>query len=403
VKGRCCSCGTGLVAVADLGMQHTPDFPPQAEYVAREDPQGKAYSLRLMLCQRCTLLQLAEATPRDVLYHSNYGFKSGVNEAIVADLADVALYACEAFSNPSSWLDIACNDGTLLSHVAPHVHRVGIDPMMQFAAEASRHGTIVSDFFSPRYFTGQLFDVVTSVSMFYDLADPNEFVEGVREVLSTHGVWVIQQNYALDMLTSNAVDNICHEHVTYFTVRALWDLLHRAGLEINDVAYSSVNGGCFRTLVSHRGRRTVADSVWRALELESEAGLGDPRTYRDWMLAVRAELQRTSEFLADCKAAGKSVYVYGASTRGGTLLQLMNAGPDLLPYAVDRNPAKVGAVMAATGIPIISEEEMRLAQPDYLLVSPWFFRDVFLEREKDYLAAGGKMVFPLPAFEVVGA
>jgi NDP-4-keto-2,6-dideoxyhexose 3-C-methyltransferase len=242
--------------------------------------------------------------------------------------------------------------------------------------------------------------VITSVSMFYDLDDIRGFVRGVRSVLGTHGAWVIQQNYTGDMITGNAVDNICHEHVTYFSVLALARVLAGEGMEINDVAYSPVNGGCIRTLVSHRGRREVRDSVSAALAAERRMRLADPATWRRWGASVRGELDLLHQFLTARKAAGQRVFLYGASTRGGTFLQMTGAGPYLLPYAVERNPAKVGKVMAATGIPIISEEQMRADPPGYLLVSPWFFRDVFIERERDYLAAGGQMVFPLPRFEV---
>lgn len=394
---NCRSCGTGTGTVLDLGDHHLPDFTEPGT------PRGPAYPLRLEFCPGCTLLQLGETTPRTALYHERYGFKSGVNEAIRADLADVVRYALDAKPRAESWLDIACNDGTLLSNVPAGIYRAGIDPLAQFADEAREHAKdVISDYFAPGYFTEQ-FDVITSVSMFYDLDDPNGFVRDVASVLADRGVWVIQQNYAAAMLDRNAVDNICHEHVTYFSVTSLLPLLERHGLQVADVAYSDVNGGCFRTLVTRRNDRVITPAVREALDAEAAMGLGDAATYLRWAEDVRAELGRTRAFLEEAKAAGKRVLVYGASTRGGTILQMIGAGPELLPAAVERNPAKVGKVMAATGIPIVSEEEMRADPPEYLLVSPWFFRDVFVEREGAYLESGGKMVFPLPRFEVVGA
>jgi len=393
---NCRSCDGPLTEVLDLGDHYLPDF------TGPGTPRGPAYPLRLMMCGDCTLLQLAETTPRDALYHERYGFKSGVNEAIRADLASVVGYALNARPGVARWLDIACNDGTLLAAVPSVIARTGIDPLAQFAGEAAEHADrVVSDYFHPGYFTAGEFGVVTSVSMFYDLDDPNEFVAGVREVLGTHGVWVIQQNYAADMLARNAVDNICHEHVTYFSVTSLRPLLARHGLEINDVCYSDVNGGCFRVLVSHRGRRMVNESVLEALHQEETLGLQEPATWKQWGADVTAELAKTRAKLDEAKAAGERVLLYGASTRGGTFLQMIGAGPDVLPAAVERNPAKVGKVMAAAGIPVISEDEMRADPPEYLLISPWFFRPVFVERERAYLAAGGRMIFPLPRFGIV--
>ena len=396
---RCRGCGHDTELVLDLGDQYLPDFTEPGE------PRGGRYPLRLMLCAVCTLLQLDGTVSRGSLYHERYGFRSGTNEAVRADLADVVACALKAAPEARMWLDIACNDGTLLAAVPPHIERTGIDPLKQFAGHVWDAGAdrVVSDYFAPHYFMPRSADVVTSVSMFYDLDDPSAFVCGVREVLARRGVWVIQQNYSLDMLRLGAVDNVCHEHVTYFSVTSLKPLLERHGLEISDITYSAVNGGCFRTLVSRRGERTVKTSVAAALAAESAAGLGQPETWERWGKEVTAELGRTRDFLDTAKAAAEETWLYGASTRGGTFLQMIGAGPDLLPFAVERNPAKVGKVMAATGIPIVSEVEMREARPGYLLVSPWFFREVFLAREKDYLAAGGRMVFPLPQFEVVGA
>jgi NDP-4-keto-2,6-dideoxyhexose 3-C-methyltransferase len=173
-------------------------------------------------------------------------------------------------------------------------------------------------------------------------------------------------------------------------------------MEINDVTYSSVNGGCFRALVSHRGRYPVSGSVEQALHREHQAGLGLPQAWEHWGQSVRRELSLTRRLLIKAKATGQHTYLYGASTRGGTFLQLVDVGPDLLDCAVDRQAAKVGKIMAAVNIPVISEKQMRAESPEYLLVSPWFFRDMFVKREAEYLRGGGQMVFPLPHFEVVG-
>jgi SAM-dependent methyltransferase len=386
--------------VLDLGDHYLPDF------VEPGTPRGKRWPLDLVICLGCGLLQLGESTPRSELYHERYGFKSGVNEAIRADLANVAMDAlgrAKMLAEPKAWLDIASNDGTLLSNVPANIYRVGIDPLAQFAAEAKTHAdAILSDYFAAGYFTAGAFDVITSVSMFYDLDDPGQFVDEVRSVLATRGVWVIQQNYALDMITQNAVDNVCHEHVTYWAVAPLKRLMEAHGLEINHVSYSDVNGGCVRTIVSHRGARRVDGSVHNALAQEALAQLSQGVTWELWGDEVMEELGNTGSALAQLKAEGQTVGVYGASTRGGTILQAIDSeSRELAAYAVERQPAKVGKIMAAAGLPIISEEEMRADPPAALLVSPWFFRDVFVKREAPYLAGGGRMLFPLPRFEEV--
>lgn len=397
MNGSCVSCGKGTEPVLDLGMHRLPDFTEPGALLAQP------YPLRLMLCTSCTLAQLDTLTPRDKLYHERYGFKSGVNEAIRADLADIAASAMKIRPGTTSWLDIGCNDGTLLSYVPRKIARYGIDPLVQFADEARQHANaILTDYFRPGHFSRH-FGVITSVSMFYDLADPGQFAEDVKSVLAHDGVWIIQQNYALDMIRQNAADNICHEHVTYFSVTSLKKLLEAHGLEIFHVTYSPVNGGCFRAFVSHPGKYPLPPyHVDAALAREQAANLDRPAAWRRWGGDVRHELRKTADLLTErVTRGGNRVYLYGASTRGGTILQMIGAGPAVLRCAVERNPAKTGKIMAATGIPIISEEQMREEDPEYLLISPWFFRDVFLEREKEYLDNGGRMIFPLPQFGVV--
>jgi SAM-dependent methyltransferase len=393
-----------MIEVLDLGEQHLSDF-------RDDDSRPPRWPLVLTLCGKCGLLQLRDTVPAELMYHDRYGFRSGVNEAIRDDLREIVDYALEARPGARRWLDIGCNDGTLLSFVPGRIHRVGVDPVATFAKESRRHADrVVVGFFHPRHFgpdgTGErppAFDVVTSISMFYDLDDPNAFVADVLEVLAADGVWVIQQNYALTMLRLGAVDNVCHEHVTYWSLAALEGLLDRHGLEVNDVRVTSVNGGCFRTLVSRRGTRPVSDSVRERRRLEDAEGLHRPEVWREFAARARRAFGDLRRLIDEINAAGERCYIYGASTRGATIWQGAGLTVDDLPFAVERQAAKVGRRMAAVGVPIISERQARADRPEYMLVGPWFFRDVLVERERDYLEAGGRLIFPLPDLEIVGA
>ncbi|RJL20686.1 class I SAM-dependent methyltransferase [Bailinhaonella thermotolerans] len=402
---HCRSCrAADLTEVLDLGEQYLSDF-------RDDDLRPPRRPLVLMLCRRCGLAQLRDTTPPELLYHDRYGFRSGVNEAIREDLRSVAAHALRACPGARRWLDIACNDGTLLSFVPGRIHRAGIDPVAAFAPESRRHADrVVVDFFDPARFAPgpagepyETFDVITSVSMFYDLDDPNEFVAGVARLLAPGGVWVIQQNYALSMVELGAVDNVCHEHVTYWSLATLEDLLRRHGLEVNDVLVSGVNGGSFRTLVSRRGTRPVAASVAAQRRREAPARLGEAETWRAFAARARRAFAALRRLIDEINAAGQRCYIYGASTRGGTIWQAAGLTVEDLPYAVERQPAKIGRKIASIGVPIISEERARADRPEYMLVSPWFFREVFVEREREYLESGGRLIFPLPDLEIVGA
>jgi NDP-4-keto-2,6-dideoxyhexose 3-C-methyltransferase len=401
----CRSChSTDVTEVLDLGGQYLSDF-------RDDDRRPPHWPLALMLCEACGLLQLRDTTPRELMYHDRYGFRSGINEAIRDDLRGVVDYALKAFPTAQRWLDIGCNDGTLLSFVPERIHRVGIDPVAALEGE-SRHyaDRVITGFFDPRRFTldgsgepHEQFDIITSISMFYDLDDPHEFAADVLKVLAPEGVWVIQQNYALTMLELGAVDNVCHEHITYWTLAALEHLLDRHGLEVNDVRLSSINGGCFRTLVSRAGVRGVNTSVPAQRQAEASHRLRRPTVWHDFAARAERAFVDLRRLIGEINAAGQRCYIYGASTRGATIWQAAGLTAQDLPFAVERQSGKVGRKMASIGVPIISEEQARADHPEYMLVAPWFFRDVFIDRERDYLTSGGRLIFPLPDLEIVDA
>lgn len=385
-----------LINVLDLGEQYLSDF--------RVDKiKPPKYPLDVVLCKDCKLVQLRHTTPSKEMYHERYGFKSGVNNTIKADLKDIVDHALKYKPNPLAWLDIASNDGTLLSYVPKNVFRAGADPIKKLCVEAEQHANrIVNGFFRSCDFK-EKFDVVTSISCFYDMDDPSTFVKEVCDVLADDGVWIVQQNYLLTTIQLNAVDNICHEHLEYYSLMAMENLLDKFGLEVNEVSTSMINGGSFRTVISRKDTFSVDKSVEKQRYQEELARLDDPETYRYFGQVVQEQLQELARLIHDIRKYGSEVYIYGASTRGGTIWQ--GAGLDVndLPYAVERNPDKVGRFIASIGVPIISEETARKLHPEYMLVSPWFFRDEFIEREQDYLQSGGKFIFPLPTVEIVGA
>lgn len=393
----CRSCNSrDLFSVLDLGKQRLADF-------RDTDEPTDAYPLEVLYCGGCHLVQLRDSVPPALMYHDRYGFKSGVNDTIRADLRSIVDDGFRLQPAARCWLDIASNDGTLLSFVHGGVFTVGVDPVTVLCDEAREHAeVIVNDYFAAGHVIAYgPFDVITSISMFYDLDDPNEFVAGVKSVLADDGIWIVQQNYLGATLEWNAVDNICHEHREYYSLLAMESLLARHGLEIFDVSTSSVNGGSFRTLICRTGDRPIAPSVADLRLHELAMRLDSTLPYEAFAQHVRSGLDDLHDLVTGLNAQGKRVWIYGASTRGGTLWQSASLTAADLPFAVDRNPAKVGKYMSSLGSLIISEEQARAEQPEYMVVSPWFFRDEFLQREAGYLNAGGRLIFPLPELEIV--
>lgn len=393
----CRVCGNkDLKTIIELGDQYLSDF-------RSDNTKPNKYPLDVVFCDGCKLVQLRDTAPSGEMYHENYGFKSGVSESIKADLLDNVKHVLTYIKEPTNWLDIASNDGTLLGYVPESILTVGIDPIGFLCDEAEAKGhQIINDFFDPKYFDTK-FDAITSISMFYDLDDPNTFVAGVKSVLADKGVWDIQQNYLLTTLKLNAVDNICHEHLEYYTLRSLENLLDRHGLAVIDVSTSTVNGGSLRTIVAHKGAYETQPSVQAQRDRESAYGIDNLETYLTFGEGIMYNLASLMIALKSLKDAGKSLYIMAASTRGSTIWQAAGIGPNLVTAAVEKNPAKVGKNFSAIGVPIISEETFRAncASDSVGIIGPWFFAEEIVKRERQFIEDGGVMIVPLPEIEVV--
>lgn len=244
--------------------------------------------------------------------------------------------------------------------------------------------------------------IIFCISMFYDLDDPNSFVADMKKALDDDGIIVIQQNYLVAMLLQNGFDNCVHEHLSYQSLTSLEYLFGKHGLEVFDVQLVDTNGGSFRTYICREGKRKVQDSVLTLREQEKELGLDKKEIYEQFAQRIQNIANTIHNFIKKEVQAGKTVMTLAASTRGNTLLQYCRLDASLIKGATERNPEKLGKIMASTGIPIISEKQMRKEKPDYLLVLPWFFFSPQIrEREDAYLQEGGTFLVPLPTPKLV--
>lgn len=411
-RTTCRSCGSGrLRSILSLGNLAVSNFVTGTEDVLHAP-------LDLVLCEPvrggCGLLQLRHTVEAGFLYR-NYWYRSGVNRSMQEALGDIVRSAerIVPLRGGDMVVDIGSNDGTLLrAYSVPELVRVGFEPATNLMPYAQQRGTVtVNDFFSYESFR-TLFGaaaakVVTSIAMFYDLEDPNAFVADVARCLHPQGLWVIQMAYLPSMLEQNAFDNICHEHLEYYGLGSLRALLERHYLRVLDVSLNDVNGGSFRIFVTHRdadvGAPQGAAARIRDLEeLEARLNLADRGVYEGFAQRIGSIRGNLSAFIrAEVTGRHKTVDVYGASTKGNTLLQYFGLDHALIRSAAERNPDKWGKRTVGTAIPIVSEEEARKSPPDYFLVLPWHFLMEFVQRERAYLQAGGKFIVPLPQFRVV--
>lgn len=397
---RCRISGSSnLLPVLNLGeMALTGVFPRN-----RNDPVTSG-PVSLVYCPDSGLLQMEQSYDMGEMYGDNYGYRSGLNASMVKHLQDKVAYlqTIKPLDAESTVLDIGGNDGTLLKayHTAG-LRRICMDP----TAEKWREyyvGTdieVEANFFAFRPMN--MADIITSIAMFYDLEDPNTFVRDIALSLKPEGIWHFEQSYLPSMLKANAYDTVCHEHLEYYTLSVVINLLAQHGLRVIDVELNDVNGGSFAVTAAHISSKHKANAVAITGLLLQEARMDMKAELRNFEARVSSHRAKLRHLVRELNNQGKTVAALGASTKGNVLLQYCGFTNRDIVFVSDVNPLKHGCFTPGTKIPIVSEEFARLYRPDYMLVLPWHFRAGIVQREKEYLKNGGRLLFPLPDISVV--
>jgi len=258
IQNTCRISGEKLVPLFTLGDLYMSDF-------IKDKPKLPQLELKLMLAPKSGLVQLEKTPDFDAMYRE-YWYASGTNKVMREELKDIVDKGSKYIhiKDGNTWIDIGCNDGTLLSFIQKGIYRIGFDPAKNgYKEQSSKHADkIVDDYFTFENWkkaglAKRKANVITSIGMFYDLPDPNKFVRDIKAVMDKEGLWIIQMSYTPLMLEQLAFDNICHEHLEYYNLHSVKFLLDRNGMEIVDCEINDVNGGSFRVYIRNKNANKV--------------------------------------------------------------------------------------------------------------------------------------------------
>lgn len=412
-RKTCRVCGSSaLTKVIDLGDQHL-----QGSFIkpGKVIPPMRKIPTLLVRCDptkdenACGLLQMALTLPPEILY-SSYWYQSGTNQTMRDHLREIAEEAAAIVDKRDARvLDIGCNDGTLLNCYPREFMKFGIDPS-DAIQDTKGDVKLIQDIFPSAELVKESnrkpFDVITSIAMFYDVEDPLGFVKQIKSHLAQEGLWIFEMSYMPSMLIMNSYDTICHEHLEYYSLAVLEYILRKCNMKLIKATLNDINGGSIRCYATHTSnfqfkKHQDVHSLSKLRREEFDMELDSDKPYKNFQDRVDAHKKELSSLLKELRRQGKKIHVYGASTKGNTILQFCGIDNSIIDYAADRNPRKYGARTLGTEIPIISEAESREMNPDYYLVLPWHFKKEFLERERKTLDKGVGMIFPLPTIEIV--
>ena len=407
---RHCSAALSLELI-DLGSS-----PPSNAYLTPEmllAPE-KYFPLRIMVCEKCWLVQTLDFTQADELFSSEYAYFSSFSttwlqhaERYVADMA-------ERFRlDPSSHVvEIASNDGYLLQYVkARGIPCTGIEPTASTARAAREKGIdTIESFFGAELgarlaVEGKRADLMAANNVLAHVPDINDFLKGFANLLKPDGVATFEFPHLLRLLAENQFDTIYHEHFSYLSLTAVEKLFKSNGLAVFDVEEIPTHGGSLRVFAQRAttGCHPVSDRVVALLAREAEAGLSTAKGYQGFQLRAEKVKDDFVAFLIDARRRGKRVAAYGAAAKGNTLLNFAGIRRDLIAYVADRNPAKQGKFMPGSRIPIVSENVLYGDTPDFVVILPWNLKSEVMHQLKDAGLSAVRFVTAVPQLEIVGS
>jgi len=368
--------------------------------------------LALVICCQCKLVQLDRNFNPKKMYGHNYGYRTGLNSSMVQHMMLKAkkLKKYLNYKKEQIILDIGSNDGTFLGFFDSSKYKLfGMDPTIRKFKKFYKNRIVtLSDFFSYEAFirkSHKKADLITTISMLYDLPDPKGFIQDIYDSLNENGVWHTEQSYLKYMLDRNSYDTICHEHIEYYSLQSLKYLFDSVGFKIIEIDFNDTNGGSIAITLaksSSPNYKEQKEKIRKIINNEKNNKLNNPKTFNKFFIRVKKESQALVKLLRKIKSENKVALGYGASTKGNIILNFCKINSKLLKYIGEVNPFKFGKQTPGSKIEIIPEVKARNMKPDFFLVFPWHFKKFILRKEKKFTKKSSvRFIFPLPKLTIV--
>lgn len=375
--------------------------------VNQKIPSGE---LELLICTKCKLVQLKHIFDMKYLYNKDYGYRTGINRTMSNHVKNVVskISKISKIKKGENVLDIASNDATLLKNYNKSIITWGVDPILnKYKKEYKNINYKISNFFDHNLIIKKnkkiKFKVITALSVFYDLKNPNIFLDGIKKILHSDGIFYLEFQDLMLILKKNMFDTICHEHLEYYSVSFINKLLKKHNLRIFDHSYNDINGGSSAYLICHNNSKYLTNNkkINQILLKEKKYGIEKVSTYIKFKKRIDKMKMKLNSKINNILKYGKKIHGYAASTKGNVLLQYFDLDKKKIDFISDRNPKKANLYTPGSNIKIITEKNSRLKKPDYYLVLAWHFKKEILQREKIIRKKGTKFIFPLPKVEII--
>ena len=397
---KCKNCKqSSLKKIIEIGKQPLSGF----FYSSKRNNLGK-YSLDLYKCSNCKLVQLNNPANTKKMYGAHYGYKTSVSKMMIFHLREKVnrLKKNKLIKARSNILDIGSNDASFLKLFNKNYNLYGIDPSAEKFKKEYKGIKLITDFFSKKNVLKHVksknikFDLISSFAMFYDVEDPNSFCQDIEGLLNDDGIWVCEFSYLPLMLKNLTFDQICHEHIMYYTFGVFEKILLNNNLKVINIKFNEINGGSIEVIIAkNKSRRTSNINLIKKIKVDEK------KITKKAFHNFSERIKKIKNDLVSFVNKNYPIAGYGASTKGNIVLNYCDLKSSQISYISDANKQKFEKYTPGTNIKIISKERMRALKPKYVLVLIWSFRSEIIKQELNYIKKGGSLVFHLPKFHII--
>lgn len=401
---KCRNCDHNkLVNLFSLGkLAYTGKFPKKNQTI-------KKALISLVMCNKCKLVQLSHNYSLKYLYGLDYGYKTGINQTMTNHMKNIVfnITKISGIKENDAALDIASNDGTLLNFYDRKIITFGIDPVLKKYKKNYKYiNHSISNFFNYNLIKKKIkkkFKIITALSVFYDLKNPNSFLKNIEKLIEDDGVILLEFADLHSIIKYKMFDTICHEHLEYYSTSIIELMLKKNNLKLFDIKKNSINGSSKQFYICKKNSKykVKLKKILNILKEEKKSNLDKKNTYLNFKKNIDNLKKKLTLKIKKIKQNKQTIHGYGASTKGNVLLQYFNITKDHIPYIADRNPKKYNLFTPGNKIQIISEKKSRLMRPNFYLVLPWHFRKEITLRENKIINKGISFIFPLPEFKII--
>lgn len=397
---KCKNCKKNtLKKIVKIGKQALSGF-----FYSKRRNNLEKYSLDLYECSNCKLVQLNNPANTKKMYGTHYGYQTSVSKMMLSHLKEKVnrFKKNKIIKTGSNILDIGSNDASFLKLLGKKYNLYGIDPSAEKFKKEYKEMNLITNFFSKKNILKNIknknikFDLISSFAIFYDVEDPNSFCKDIEKLLSDEGVWVCEFSYLPLMLKNLTFDQICHEHIMYYTFGVFEKILLNNNLKVSNLRLNEINGGSIEVIVT-KNKNKRARNINIIKKIKDDEKKITQKAFNNFSDRIK----KVKNDLVSFTNKNHPIVGYGASTKGNIVLNYCNINSNQMPFICDANEQKFGKYTPGTNIKIISKEKMRILKPKYLLVLIWSFRSEIIKQELSYIKKGGNLVFHLPKFHII--